>query len=521
MSTTLSALRTALLLAASFAPAAAQQPPAPDDGAAPPPQPQRGPADPSEDAFRFGSPPALPEGTTQEQMWPSATAEQWAQPCLVTWQRTFDDALKVANARHQPILVAVNMDGEIASEHFAGVRYREPETAARMSRYACVIASVYRHTPRDYDPDGKRVECPRFGTVTCGEHIEAERELYDKYFDGKRISPRHIVLDLDGGETYDVYFSWDTDTVFKEFVAGVEGWPEPLPPAEPTIENLARSAAVDDRLRLERTYAEADRETKRAILVALCEPAAVDQLEVLRAALFGFDLELAKLGRRALATCETDGALDLMAEALKVPLEADEREALLGAVERLSATLPRARTLAALHRGLAQGSRLVAPAGTPESFAREYEANAAALGLARRADAVEAAPAEPAALLELAEAYLDRALRREDRFALVNLQDAQRWPRARRSSARRARGSRPCWRAWPTSWATRPPRPRTPWPPSRAGCSRRPATRRPRTRRRATWCASACSSSSAPSGSARSAPPSAPASRGRPSGWPT
>jgi hypothetical protein len=65
------------------------------------------------------------------------------------------------------------MDGEIASEHFAGVRYREPETAAQMNAYTCVIASVYRHTPRDYDEEGRRVECPRFGTVTCGEHIEA------------------------------------------------------------------------------------------------------------------------------------------------------------------------------------------------------------------------------------------------------------------------------------------------------------------------------------------------------------
>ena len=53
------------------------------------------------------------------------------------------------------------------------------------------------------DDLGRRVECPRFGTVTCGEHIEAERELYDKYFDGRRISPRHIVLDLEGTNVLD------------------------------------------------------------------------------------------------------------------------------------------------------------------------------------------------------------------------------------------------------------------------------------------------------------------------------
>src|SRR5262245_21402116 len=87
----------------------------------PPPAPQappRGGADPSDDAFRMGSPPKLPEGTTQEAMWPAATAEGWRKPCLVHWQRSFDDALRVARAEHRPILVAVNMDGEIASEHW-------------------------------------------------------------------------------------------------------------------------------------------------------------------------------------------------------------------------------------------------------------------------------------------------------------------------------------------------------------------------------------------------------------------
>ena len=158
--------------------------------------PQRGGADPSDDAFKLGSPPALPDGLTEEDMWPAATAEGWKDPCLVQWQRSFDDALAVARQRHMQVMVAVNMDGEIASEHFAGVRYRSPDTAELMSHSACVIASVYRHTPRDYDENGQRVPCPRFGTVTCGEHIQAERELYDRYFDGRRISPRHIVLDL-------------------------------------------------------------------------------------------------------------------------------------------------------------------------------------------------------------------------------------------------------------------------------------------------------------------------------------
>jgi hypothetical protein len=380
-------------------------------------------ADPSEDAFRFGSPPALPEGMTEEQMWPAASAEQWREPCLVQWQRSFDDAVAVARARHQPILVAVNMDGEIASEHFAGVRYREPATAEQLARYVCVIASVYRHTPRDHDPAGARVECPRFGTVTCGEHVEAERELYERYFEGVRVSPRHIVLDLEGRKTQDVFYSWDTATVLTGFAKGVEGWPEPRPSPEPTLENLARSADVEDRERLESDFQAGDRSAKRALLVALAAPEAAEHVEVLRAAISGFDPELARLARHALAArAESDGALDLIAEALQVPLESSERELLLGAVERLGESLPRARTLAALHAGLALGARPIAlvPA---DSAAQEYEANAA--GLQARAEAAESRPAEPAAQLALAEGLLESALEAEGDYAALYFEDAR------------------------------------------------------------------------------------------------
>jgi len=392
------------------------------------PPPQRGGADPSEDAFDMGSPPALPDGMTEEEMWPAATAEGWKNPVLVNWQRCFDDALKVARAENRPILVCVNMDGEIASEHFAGVRYRDPETAALMNHYVCVVASVYRHTPRDYDEEGNRVPCPRFGTVTCGEHIEAERELYEKYFDGKRISPRHIVLDLEEKEQLDVYFSWDTATVTTTFRKGVEGWPDPNLPPEPTLENLAMSAKVEYRELLEKAYADSDRETKWKILVQLREKPVVDQVEVLRTAIFGFDLELAHIARQALAECKTEPALDLIAEALKVPLEPEERQLLLRTVDRMGETSPRARTLAALHSGLSVGSRYI-DAKTLEARAREYEANVG-LGLTvdvqARENAVEAGPEEPLAQLEFAAALLARAQESGDRrLATLLLEDAR------------------------------------------------------------------------------------------------
>src|SRR5690606_19029492 len=122
---------------------------------------------------------------------------------------------------------------------------------------------------------------------------------------------------------------------------------------------------------------------------------------------FGLDRELARLARQALAQCETEGAVDLIAEALKEPLPAEEREMLLAASERLSAKFPRARTLTAVQRGLVQGSKWV---DTQRWSAIEYEARARAADSRASLEAIEARPGDAAAQLELADAFLARAL---------------------------------------------------------------------------------------------------------------
>ena len=76
------------------------------------------------------------DGISREEMWFAPTEEDWAKPCLVTWERSWDDALTVARETGKPILICVNMDGEIASEHYAGIRYRQPDIAALYEPYA-------------------------------------------------------------------------------------------------------------------------------------------------------------------------------------------------------------------------------------------------------------------------------------------------------------------------------------------------------------------------------------------------
>ncbi len=397
----------------------------------------RGGADPSPDAIKMGSPMALPSGASRESMWPAPTAEDWKLPCLVAWQRTFDDAVKVAKATGKPILVCVNMDGEIASEHFAGIRYRRPETAKLYEPYVCVIASVYRHTPRDYDEEGQRIPCPRFGTVTCGEHIAIEPLLYEKYFDGKRISPRHIMIEPASPEhgekpSYDVYYSWDTQTVFHALQVGVENRPPPLPTGDrPLLERVA-SADSADRAAVEVAYREGTKEVRRSLLEATLKHKDVEEIDLLRQAIFGFDVELAGIARRALAQCDSEAAVDVIAEALKLPMDPAERQALLAAVVRLGEKYPRARTLAAMHQGLALDSSAVDLQGwarvlesDPGTSARaSYET---AAHLESRARAAEAKPDDAPAKLELAESFLARAedVRSDPKFVRFFYEDAR------------------------------------------------------------------------------------------------
>jgi len=389
---------------------------------------------PSPDAIAQGSPASLPEDVSREQMWPAPTAEDWKLPCLITWQRTFADALAVSKQTKKPILICVNMDGEIASEHYAGIRYRRPDTAALYAPYVCVIASVYRHTPRDHDEEGRRIPCPRFGTVTCGEHIAIEPGLHDEFFDGRRIAPRHIMVELDRAEVYDVYYAWDTDTIFKALKTGIANRPKPPPDTRgdrPMIERVT-SPDVLDRIEVEAAYQKGDREVRRALLEQTLSHKDVEEIDLLRLAIFGFDVEMAKLARRALAQYDSEPAVDLIAEALKQPIEPEEREMLLAAVVRLGEKFPRARTLAAVHRGLASRSSTVDVDGWSKAIDSRDGASArgayeAQARLESRAEAAQARPQDGAAKVELAESFLDRAASPtiERRFARVMIEDAR------------------------------------------------------------------------------------------------
>ncbi|MFT4710188.1 MAG: hypothetical protein ACI9D0_001520 [Bacteroidia bacterium] len=304
---------------------------------------------------------------SREQMWRAPTWEEWARPVLIKWQRSYSDAVEISKETGKPILVCVNMDGEIASEHYAGIRYREVESAALFEPYVCVIASVYRHNSRDYDANGARIVCPRFGTVTCGEHIDAEPGLFDQFFDDTRVAPRHIAVELDSTEMYDVYYAFDTDSVFKQIKDAVID--RPINPPAPglgdrSIVERVQSLDVVDREAVEVAYQAGDFETRKAILGAAVKHVRSSQVGVMRLALLGPDLELRKMAWEGLTKNAGQltvggGAVDLIAEALRSPMEQSQQEMLISTLEDMGKSSFRARRLAKVYAGLGQESTIL------------------------------------------------------------------------------------------------------------------------------------------------------------------
>ena len=353
------------------------------------------------------------DGISREEMWFAPTEEDWAKPCLITWERTWDDALTVARETGKPILICVNMDGEIASEHYAGIRYRQSDIAALYEPYVTVMASVYRHTPRDHDDDGNRILCPRFGGVTCGEHIAIEPVLFKQFFEGERVAPRHIMYELSGGEQYDVYYAFDTQSVF----AAVEEGITKRAPVEPEVNRGDRSLfdrvtsrATLDRAEIEAAYRGGDRVMRRRLLESAGTYKDVPQVDLLRLALFGDDPELRQIAWGVLLKNPTPDAVALIGDVLDLPLGREDRAALVAALEALADVSPHARTLAAVHKGLNAGSGNVDSAQWKTAL--EYAAaQARPRDPSKKLEDGEAnaQASDPEALVAMAEGYLSLA----------------------------------------------------------------------------------------------------------------
>ena len=174
----------------------------------------------------------------------------------IHWQRSIADVEALATTTGAPLLLALNMDGESASDRVFHENWRDPRFVALTRRCLCVGASVFRHNAEDHDAHGRRVPCPRFPGLTCGEHIALEPELFARWFrDGERVAPRHALVLPGGRVVFDLSLCFDLTDVDRALAAGIADIVPWTTPAGSDWASLAARRDTDGRATLEAAVA--------------------------------------------------------------------------------------------------------------------------------------------------------------------------------------------------------------------------------------------------------------------------
>ncbi|MEM6769105.1 MAG: hypothetical protein AAF597_00860, partial [Bacteroidota bacterium] len=129
-------------------------------------------------------------------------------------------------------------------------------------------------------------------------------------------------------------------------------------------------------------------------------------------------MDVASQARRILSEQRSEAAIDLIAEALAVPMPDSDRELLLGALDAMAPSFPRAKSLSVTLRGLDAGSareevqRLAATLGSTsasDAVIERYEIEAKLERAASAAESAEASGSAAPSPEEIAAAETDRA----------------------------------------------------------------------------------------------------------------
>jgi hypothetical protein len=284
-------------------------------------------------------------------------------PDGIEWQRSLTDALAVQQATGLPLLIAVNMDGEVFNDRFAGTVYRDPRFVQTTRGYVCVVASPDRHTETDYDAFGRRVECPRFPGCTCSEHIQIEPALFARWFRGTRNAPRHVGVDQAGNVLFDRFLDASMQTAIDAIEAH-RGRPQPDALAARTLTELFARRDAGARRTLEQRYAAADAGGRRAILAAAAT-ATNEPADLLRMALRDPDDATFTLAAAALAKVATAAMRIDIEDALARCDDATVTTALVARLASLGGEDAAAGRLAAHFAPATTPTALPAPWGGP------------------------------------------------------------------------------------------------------------------------------------------------------------
>ncbi|MAB80408.1 MAG: hypothetical protein CMJ89_13730 [Planctomycetes bacterium] len=237
---------------------------------------------------------------------------------LIHWQRRLADAEFLSKRTGVPLLICVNMDGESASEAFAHRKYKDEKFAELTRGFVCVIASPTRHNSRDYDERGRRIACPRFGEVTCREHISIEPYMYAKYFGGLRYAPRHLGVSAGGATIFDHFLNQDLSVVGLS----LERHGKNIAEIDASFE---RDAVA--RSKMEREFLASDAKARLALLKR-ARSSTPPQYDLIRLGLHDESAEVRERAAKALAGAIGPESVDLVFEALRSGAAKDALKAL-------------------------------------------------------------------------------------------------------------------------------------------------------------------------------------------------
>ena len=335
------------------------------------PPPQTGPGGPGGPAFG----------------WRRPDDEQRRKPPLIPWQRNLDDALALVAATGKPLLIAVNMDGETASESLAWFRYRDPGFAELVHGFVPLIVSPDRRNRRDHDDRGRRIPDPRFGRVVTSEHLDLDATLYDRYFGERAVAPRHIGVAPDGTILFDIFLVNDPGIVDRALRE--HGVPGPLPGEGEVLgeEALLESPDATHREQLETRFLQAGEAARLRLAGRALDPARRAQHpELVRLALRDDARGVRLAAARAAGRMPSALPRELILEALHVAHgEPGELAVLVDALHRAAAAAAGSgdplglRSLVRVHAGLLLDSRLLDVRRWGLALARAPEAREEAL----------------------------------------------------------------------------------------------------------------------------------------------
>jgi len=134
----------------------------------------------------------------------------------IRWEPDAAAAFALAASEGKPLLVAFNMDDEVANDEAVRLHYRDPEIVRLSRKLVCLIGSIGDHT----DDPGET--CPRLGSLTCAQHREVEKEIRRRFIEGNLVeAPQHVLCAPSGEEMFRKAFQMSVPDLKRAMAAAL------------------------------------------------------------------------------------------------------------------------------------------------------------------------------------------------------------------------------------------------------------------------------------------------------------